>query len=213
MLKSHHHANLLVGYREDAESYLNDFCRDCGIKLANNPDFFAFRIDTFGIDEARQLNILSTRKAFATMRDGQMGKKIFFIAPLRLTLEAQNALLKTFVDPPSDSIFFLVIQEEGMIVPTLLSRMQTVKLSKGKTSQLEEAKEFLSSSLKKRLLFAKDFADEEKSLPTFLDDLLLLLRKKNGSDEVLEKVYNLRRLINDSNLTPRLVIEHLSLML
>lgn len=202
----HHHANLLVGTPAEAESYLNLFCEDLGIKLANNPDFFPFRKDTFGIDDARQLSLLSTRKALTKW-------KIFFITPIHLTLEAQNALLKTFEDPSPDNIFFLVLREEALIVPTLLSRMQTTVLLKGLDSESSEAEKFLSSSLKNRLVFAKKFLEEEKNLPIFLDNLLWLLRKQNNREKLVEKVYNLRRLINNSNLAPRLIIEHLSLVL
>lgn len=209
-----HHANLLVGTPAEAESYLNLFCEDLGIKLANNPDFFPFRKDTFGIDDARQLSLLSTRKALTN-------RKIFFITPIHLTLEAQNALLKTFEDPSPDNTFFLVLREEALIVPTLLSRMQIIRLARlnleskqGSTLPTkQEAEKFLSSSLKNRLVFAKKFLEEEKNLPTFLDNLLWLLRKKNDGEKLVEKVYNLRRLINDSNLAPRLIIEHLSLVL
>ena len=206
MLKNLHHANLLVGTLREAESYLNLFCDSLDIKLANNPDFFPFRMDTFGIDEARQLRLLSTRKAFKE-------RKIFFISPMRMTIEAQNALLKTFEDPSPDTFFFLVVREEALIVPTLISRMQTTLLSKGSYTRSTEAEKFLTSSLKDRLNFSKKFVDEERHLPTFLDDLLLLLRKQDSKGKLIEKVYNLRRLIEDSNLLPRLVLEHLSLVL
>ena len=108
MPRSLHHANLLIGGSEEAESYVRLFCDDCGVKVANNPDFFAFRMDTFGIDEARELKILAARKAITT-------KKIFLIAAERLTREAQNALLKTFEDPFPDTFFFLRTREEALI--------------------------------------------------------------------------------------------------
>ena len=212
MPKSPHHANLLIGTPREAELYLNSFCEGLGIKLANNPDFFAFRTDTFGIDESRQLRVLSTRKAITK-------KKIFFISSLRLTLEAQNALLKTFEDPSPDTVFFIVTREEALIVPTLISRMQVTRLNlvqsgQGSTlSAKQEAEKFLSSSIKDRLNFSKKFADEERNLSVFLDDLLLLLRKQEGRGGFVEKVYNIKRLTRDSNIAPRLVIEHLSLVL
>lgn len=190
----------------EAESYLHSYYNNLGIRLANNPDFIAFRGETFGIDEARELRILSTRKAVTS-------SKIFLMTPMRLTLEAQNALLKTFEDPFPDTYFFLTVREESLIVPTLLSRMQTIRLHGGDVSADTDAKKFLSSSLKDRLIFAKEFADGEKHLSTFLDDLLLLLRKCSDKRKSLEKVYVVRRSIGDSGIASRLVIEHLSLVL
>ena len=206
MLRNLHHANLLVGAPEQAESYLHSLCDCLGVRLPNNPDFFAFKTETFGIEEARELKLLSTRKAVTP-------KKIFFIAPMRLTLEAQNALLKTFEDPFPDTYFFLATRAEGLVVPTLRSRMQTIRVSQDLTLESRDAEAFLSLSIKDRLLFARSFALEERSLSVFLDSLLFLLRKQRGKGELLKNVYNVRRLVGDSLVTPRLVIEHLSLVL
>src|SRR3989344_5589897 len=128
-LNNLHHANLLIGTPKEGESYLYSLCSNLGIEVRNNPDLFIFRIEVFGIDEARELRLLSVRKAVTTDKTGQAGRKIFLIVSTRLTLEAQNALLKTFEDPVPNTYFFLVSKEEGMIVPTLCSRMQTICIS------------------------------------------------------------------------------------
>lgn len=201
-----HHASLLIGGIEEAELYVRSLCANLGIELSNNPDFFVFRKETFGIDEARELKLLSARKALTN-------RKIFLVVPTRVTLEAQNALLKTFEEPFPNTHFFLVSREESLIVPTLLSRMNTIRMAGHFPLGSTDAETFLSSSIKSRLLFAKVFADEEKSLPVFLDNLLLFLRKQKGKGNLSEKVYNIRRQVYDSAVFPRLVIEHLALML
>ena len=206
MPRNLHHANLLVGTPEEAESYLRSLCVGLGVKLINNPDFFAFRMETFGIDEARRLSLLSTRKAITH-------RKIFLISPARLTLEAQNVLLKTFEDPFPNTHFFLATREEALILPTLRSRMQTTRIAKGSIFGSTDAEKFLSLSLKGRLLFAKEFADEEINLSTFLDSLLLLLRKQEKAQRLVENVYRIRRFTDNSLVAPRLIIEHLSLVL
>ncbi len=201
-----HHANLLLGASEEAETYFRSFCDNLGITLTNNPDFFAFRMSTFGIDEARQLQLLAARKSVTHL-------KIFFISPRYLTFEAQNALLKTFEDPFPSTYFFLVAREEALIRPTLLSRMQTIRMSEGQTVKSTDAEKFLSLSLQNRLLFAKKFIEEEKNLLAFLDDLLLLLRAQKNQHDLVESVYNIRRVARDPIAAPRLIIEHLSLVL
>lgn len=208
MLKSLHHANLLVGTPEAAELHLRLLCEGLSIKLANNPDFFAFRMETFGIDEARELRLLAARKAL-------VDTKIFLISSQHVTLEAQNALLKTFEDPFPDTYFFLVAREEALVIPTLRSRLQVSRLNLDRqgSTLTQDAEKFLALSLKDRLLFAKKFADEEKSVQVFLDELLLLLRKDKKSSKLLEIVYNIKRSIGGSLVSPRLVIEHLSLVI
>ena len=187
---------------------MRSFCDNLGLKLANNPNFITFKMETFGIGEARELRILATRKAI-------VHKKIFFISSAHLTLEAQNALLKIFEDPSLDTYFFLVAREEALIIPTLRSRMQISRLSpnyQGSTLT-QEAEKFLLLSIKERLLFAKKFTDEDMNLSSFLDSILLLLKKQGKTRTLIENVYNLRRFTDDPATLPRLVIEHLSLVL
>ena len=210
-----HHASLLIGGSVEAESYVRSLCDSLDIKLANNPDFFVFRAATFGIDEARELKSMSACKAFTPrLPSGQAGRKIFLITSARLTHEAQNALLKTFEDPFPDTHFFLATREEALILPTLRSRMEVLHIQNVQSRALDsEAQEFLTLSLKDRLLFAKKFIDEEKGVSFFLDNLLLLLRRRGAAEHLLESVYRIRRFADDTAAAPRLMLEHLALVL
>ena len=202
-----HHANLLIGTPEEAESYLRTLCNDLNIEVPNNPDFFIFRTATFGIDEAREVRILSVRKALT-------GKKIFLILSERLTTEAQNALLKTFEDPFPNTHFFLAVKEEDVILPTLRSRMLVIRVSKSLDKMMiSDAEKFLTLSVKDRLLFAREFAEREKSLPAFMDGVLTILRKRQEARRLMESAHNIRRFANDTAVAPRLIIEHLALIL
>jgi DNA polymerase III delta prime subunit len=188
-----HHAYLLVGDKETAHSFVVGRLEEVGFVLANNPDYLVLRFETFGIPEARDLSQRAARKAFS-------GRKVFLIVADALTHEAQNALLKTFEEPTSDTHFFVVVREEGMVIPTLLSRMQVVKLE-ASSEKLEDAKDFLMLPLKKRLEFAKDF---EGNLAQFLDELLLITKSK--------EVLALRRYAQDRSASARLILEHLALV-
>ncbi|MEK7227453.1 MAG: hypothetical protein AAB641_01000 [Patescibacteria group bacterium] len=195
-LNNLHHAYLLVGEREAARSFLLSFFKEQRIILTGSPDFLIFSEDVFGIDEARALNIQAISKAFGE-------RKVFFIAAHRLTHEAQNALLKTFEDPYPDTHFFLVVREEALVLPTLRSRMQTLHVKSGKVSS--EAEKFLKLSISDRLKFAKEFVEKEKNLSTFLDELLLLSKSR--------KVYDMRLLSDNRGAAPKLILEHLALVL
>ncbi len=197
-----HHANLLVGREEESEAYLKDLLGALKFSRANNPDYLAFRHETFGITEARELRSLALRKAFGE-------RKIFFISSSHITPEAQNALLKTFEDPTPDTLFFLRVREEGVLLPTLLSRMQVKKLGVSREAGEDN---FLALPYKERLNFVRKFVDAEKNLSSFLDELLLL-EKARGTRDGLEKLYNMRKLVRDNTALPRLVLEHLALVL
>lgn len=49
--------------------------------------------------------------------------------PERMNLEASNKLLKLFEEPPKGTIFILVSENPNQLLPTIISRMQTVKVS------------------------------------------------------------------------------------
>lgn len=213
MSLNQHHANLLVGKKRETELYFKQLCKDWVVKLANNPNYFPFPQETFGINEARELKLLSLRKALASVKNDSVSRKIFLLTPTNITREAQNALLKTFEDPSPNTYFFLVVKEESVLIKTLRSRMEVVKISSAGTVESNEAERFLALSLKDRLVFAKKFSDEERSVTAFLDDILLLLRQKKETESFLERVFKLRCLISGETISSRMIIEHLSLVL
>ena len=49
--------------------------------------------------------------------------------PERMNLEASNKLLKLFEEPPNGTIFLLVSENINQLLPTILSRLQTIKVS------------------------------------------------------------------------------------
>mgnify|MGYP001608038135 CR=1 FL=1 len=191
-----HHAYLIVGDSVSAEEYLHSYLGEMGVKLLGSPDYFVWKDKLFGVDDARTLASSAVRRAFTE-------KKIFFVAPEKITLEAQNALLKTFEDPIENTLFFLAVREEELIIPTLRSRMQTIKLQHSVLH--EEAEKFIKLSPAERLKFAGKFIDNEKNLSVFLDELLMLSRSK--------KIYDVRKFSDDRSASPRLILEHLALVL
>lgn len=198
-----HHAYLLVGNKKVAQEFVLSLFEANGIKLTGSPDFFLFTESLLGIDEARRIAEQAIRRAFT-------GKKVFFLAPDKITLEAQNALLKTFEEPIADTHFFLVVREENLVIPTLRSRMQKINVQHSVFNK--RAGEFLKLGIKDRFNFVKKFVDGEQNLSAFLDELLLVLRK-NQETEKVEKVYKVRLVSDDRGASSRLILEHLSLVL
>jgi hypothetical protein len=209
-MKEMHHAYLLVGNPEETQSLFGSLLIELGISTENNPDFFPFYTETFGVDDARKLRELSGRRSFA-------GKKIFYVSPERFTLEAQNALLKTLEEPTVDTHIFLSVRERDSLVPTLLSRLQVILVdTKGPTLGTDSqgrtlVNSFLGMSLNERLDYAKKFGDSGASLPAFLDGLLISLRQKGGdSTKQLGEIAKFRSFSDIPSASARLILEHLS---
>ncbi len=204
-----HHAYLILGDRALGEVLLISLLDKIGLREQGNPDFHAYRTESLDVDTAREISLRSIEKPFGE-------KKIFLISAERFTPQAQNALLKTIEEPAANLHFFILAREEGLLLPTLLSRVQIVRQEKNYPPQSEDSfspKSFLGLSIKKRLNFAKDFADKEKSLPTFLDSLLIYMRERKSDMKTIDKVFRLRRFASDPAVSSRLILEHLSLVL
>ena len=200
-----HHAYLFEGDIEIGQTYLEDLLLRLGIDRAQNPDYFVFENEAFTVGEARTLTERAQGRAFGS-------KKIFVIKSPRYTPESQNALLKTLEEPTENTHFFLLLSERGLLLPTLLSRLEVVRMN-GSEKKQKDAEAFLDLQPQERIKFAKKFIDKEKPLAPFLDGLVSLLKTRGASHEEIEKVFNQRKFADDPSVMPRLILEHLAVVL
>ena len=59
----------------------------------------------------------------------------------KMTVQAQNCLLKTLEDPPSDTCIILVSDQPEMLLPTVLSRCRTIRLKAWNDSYIRQVLE------------------------------------------------------------------------
>lgn len=193
-----HHAHLVVGDTDSWREHLSSLFSRIGVSEVGNPDLTRIEVDTFGIELAREVSRRVLEKPFGEVN-------IVTISASQYSAEAQNALLKTVEEPASNAKIFIHVREEGVIIPTLRSRMNTVRLQSSPSSD-QDPKEFLKMTLKDRIEFAKEF---EGDLSGFLDGLLHEL----VGDERVKNVFELRRFASDRSASERLILEHLALVL
>lgn len=150
-----HHAYVIEGEKESVlKQLISFFERDLGVTLANNPDYWHGEFATFGIDEARELR---ERQSRASAESGS--RKIFVVSAGRLTVEAQNALLKTLEEPTAGTHIFIILPSMAEVLPTVRSR--AIFLRVGDDVPQEKAKTFLASSYAEREKVIKSFPEEE----------------------------------------------------
>ncbi|WP_352399517.1 DNA polymerase III subunit delta' [Anaerotignum sp.] len=116
---------LLCSNHQEDSCGICDSCRvfDSG----NHPDVIHVSSEkkTLGVDEVRG-QILET----VDIKPYHYDKKIYIIHQAHtMTIQAQNALLKTLEEPPSYAVFLLLAQTEDAFLPTILSRTVTLKIS------------------------------------------------------------------------------------
>lgn len=166
-----HHAYFVTGESEQGiEAALAYAEAELGLARHNNPDLIVLRHGLFSVDDARKIIDSANR---APMK-GE--KKAIVISALRLFHEAQNAMLKVFEEPPAGTTLILVIPAEGMLLPTLRSRLLPLPFSE-KQIMTE------NRSLSRAFLEART-AEREKLVAKLLD------RAKSDKDEEKQAARN-----------------------
>lgn len=110
-------------------------------------------LERFGIDDARAL----TKQAF--QRPLALDKRVFVLVLQEITTEAQNALLKLFEEPPATAVFYILVEREGVLLPTLRSRLQLVQNKEQATESADSS--FLQLSLAEQLDHVATLAKEK----------------------------------------------------
>src|SRR3989344_3617506 len=148
-----HHAYLIEGDRAEIVPDILEFLKSLGIEKGN-PDFYYIELDSFKIEDARNLKSHGTEKGFSS------GKKIFLISANSFLLEAQNSLLKLFEEPIEQTHFFVVTPDVNNLLRTLVSRFYVVSTRQDLTEN-RDAEKFIEMDLQNRINFIKELLAEE----------------------------------------------------
>lgn len=105
-------------------------CGECGpcrrILSDSHPDLHTVLPEKgkqgIGVDVMRELLAEVGVKSF---EDGT--KALIFPEAERMTVQAQNCLLKTLEEPPQNTVFFLITDQPASLLPTIVSRCRVVR--------------------------------------------------------------------------------------
>ncbi|MCL4353168.1 hypothetical protein M1615_01695 [Patescibacteria group bacterium] len=173
---------------------------------------------SIGIGEARRI------KETIFLTPGKGNKKIVVIENADLlTIEAQNALLKTLEEPPDSAFIVLLAESLENLLPTVVSRCEVVRirderkrLSEEKGQGFEEKlNTVLSADINKKLKLAQDNGKTKETALIFVEQVikeaeteLIKNRETNFAKMILPEGQKIYTLIKTTNVNPRLAIEH-----
>ena len=163
--------------------------RPCGscdacIKLrdGNHPDLYIISPEK----ESSQIKVEEVReiKKSVYMLPNEGDKKVYIIKDgQKMNVQAQNALLKLFEEPPESSVFFILTDNRESLLPTVVSRGHIITLCPSKP---EDIMKYLKE------LYPKKTAEELENAVNMCEGspgkALTLLEKKYGviRNDVLE---------------------------
>ena len=119
-------------------------CASCRkILRAQSPDLCVLGIDalpfapeesvpnTAGLTKSKSIGVEAVRllKNDVYIRPNDLDYKLYIVGHTeRMTVQAQNALLKILEEPPEGAIFFLLCENRAALLPTVLSRVQRLTM-------------------------------------------------------------------------------------
>jgi len=163
----------------------------------NNPDILLINQDSgWGIDQIRKVNNFLSQKPFS-----HQSKIVIILETQNLNTESQNALLKNLEEPGNNNYFILSTNKIKTILPTIISRCSTIKLSE-KSKFENKTQIIITGNLSKDLLLSEKLGkDKEGILPLLENELYFYQQElvKNPNQKILfliEKIIRSIQMIN-----------------
>jgi hypothetical protein len=161
-----HHAYYFAGDSETGVAAALLFAeQERGLIGTNNPDITIQRFGLFSVEDARKISDIACR---APLNGSQ---KIIIIATPRLFEQAQNALLKICEEPPVGVTVVLIIPTEGILLPTLRSRLLLLPtpvakshITNGTTGEIDAyTQKFIAGNVKEKAAMVAKLIEQSKS--------------------------------------------------
>lgn len=190
--------------------------------LSDKPDIKIVELK----ENEKTLGIAQTREAikFLQERPFSYQKKLLVILDSeKLTIQAQNSLLKILEEPPAYALILLSSKTQNSLLETIVSRCRMLPIRKQRDCVIVESSNSLEKILKmsfaKRLEFASEIAKEEKEILLELLDCWIeegremLLKKPTDKNRAknLQRIIEIKTDLENSNVNQRLSIEALVL--
>ena len=212
-MKNLHHSHIVLSHTDQRQTVFDILKQDLGFEIQQNPDFLLLESDTFGIDEVKDLERWVIKKPFLSE------VKASLLLVDSITFEAQNALLKILEEPPLGTYFFIHIGSLQNLLPTFLSRVQVLDLTKETRSvdseSLIDATKFLRSDLKQKFALIRSLAksDDKKDMKDLIQNLEMAAYKDKSTHNQLKNILVAKTLVSARGSSPKMLLEWLSGMI
>ena len=185
-----------------------------GIKL-NHPDILYFLADSkLGIEQARKI-----KEHFSLKPYGAKGRAVVLEDAESLTIEAQNALLKTIEELPESAILILGASSDEKFLRTILSRCQIIRIKNQEPRMKnEEALIAIEELIKKDISERFEYIEKLKDREEFLKALVryfhqnLHLHLKGVKLNFLKELMQAEKWVKQ-NVNTRAILEYLMLVM
>jgi len=200
---------IIAKNKETINEKINQICSNLNHKFnQNNPDILLINQDSgWGIDQIRKINNFLSQKPFS-----HQSKIIIILEAQNLNIESQNALLKILEEPGKDNYIILSTNKIKSILPTIISRCSTIKISEKSNIKIKKEIEITGNLIKDLTLSEKLGKNKEDILPLLENQLCfyqqeLIKNPNQKTSNLIEKIIKAIQMIN-SNVDPKNALDY-----
>lgn len=191
---------------EDRIGETQKILKSAGID-GNHPDLLYFPGDSkLGIEQVRKIKQHLSIKPYSAK-----GRVIVLEDASLLTVEAQNAILKTLEEPPPNAILILGATSESKLLPTILSRCEIVSIQSSKIKTGIEYAEDIEKLLKAGIEEKFEYVEKLKDREGFLKSLIRYFHSKLPEYANFTKELLRSEQWTSQNVSARAILEYLML--
>ncbi len=182
-----------------------EFLSELGHLPENNPDLFL--VDQYTIATIRLIRNFLQNKPF-----NHFSKIVYIPEADNLNPESQNALLKNLEEPGKNNYFILTTAKPQLLLPTILSRCQKIKITSPKIDNQNEAWT-ISGNPKKDLDFASSIVNDKNEIKNLLLSQLEIYQQKlvvnpdKNTARIIKKIITALKFI-DANVDPKSALDY-----
>lgn len=156
-----------------------------------------------GIEDVRNIQ----KKIFLKPLKGDK-KALIIDLSLGVSDEAQNSMLKLLEEPPPSSLIFLIAQNTGIFLPTVLSRAKIIEIKQESQATNDEGFERLQSitGIGGALKLAQEVSKEKLEAIAWLEGVILSAR-----EEMLKNLENKQEALKFRKIIHKLELTHYDL--
>jgi DNA polymerase III delta prime subunit len=175
-----------------------------------DPDVLIFSdTEKLGVDSAKKIRQFLSIKPLKAK-----GKVVVFKSAHNLTMDAQNALLKTLEEPPVNSLLILGVESTSNLLQTVLSRCQIKVLDQIDRVKIDQmrAQQFIDSTIEERFEFIEKLEDKDIFLTELANLFQTLLLKDPKNLNITKKILEAETWLKHKG-NSRAILEYLALEL
>lgn len=191
---------------------INKLLADVGLKNPH-PDLLYFDYDQkLGIAETKKIRAHLSFKPFQAK-----GRGVVLEDASQLTVDAQNALLKTLEEPPPESLIILATSSDTNFLPTILSRCEVIRVQVAgdrvqKNNYTQDIEKLLEIAVEGRFKYIEKLKDREEFLHALVSYFHqnLTSHMESGNKDFLHELLQAEKFAKQ-NVNIRAILEYLML--